>query len=472
LNHIYGEIMNKNANDYKSVAEYALKKTSKLASYAEVFLQHYLSYSYAIEQGIINGGAFSDRGGLRIRIIKDGNLFTLSTDQVTKDSVDKILSNITSFKSKKVNLSKEKREKANIIIKPKKEVSEEKLLNHLSELDKQLKNSKNVKYRSIYGDFTNLENTFMNSEGSLINSVTPYTTLYILMIVGVAKESRQRFLQLGGTGGFELIDKANENIEEEVKALNNIIENGTSIPNNEIRKIKNVVIAPEISGIAVHESVGHPNEADRVFGREAAQAGRSYITKENLGMKIGSSIVNIIDDPTLSGSYGFYLYDDEGVRARPKLLVKSGIQNELLLNREYAYELGLKSNASARSDSYSNEPIIRMSNTYLRKGDASLDELISEAKNGIYVKSFTEWNIDDTRSFSLYQGNEAYLIKNGSIDKPVKNYKLESSTIDFWNAVELLGNDFKLYLGTCGKGEPEQGVPVTMGGPSALLKFK
>jgi len=74
------------------------------------------------------------------------------------------------------------------------------------------------------------------------------------------------------------------------------------------------------------------------------------------------------------------LYDDEGVKAGPKILVKEGIQNELLLNREYAYLTGKGSNASARSDSYSNEPIIRMSNTYLEKGNANIEELFSESK--------------------------------------------------------------------------------------------
>lgn len=82
-----------------------------------------------------------------------------------------------------------------------------------------------------------------------------------------------------------------------------------------------------------------------------------------------------------------------------------------------------------------------------------------------------EWNIDDTRSFSRYQGSEAYMIKGGRLGKPVKNYRLESKTIDFWHAVRLVDREFELFLGNCGKGEPMQGVPVTMGGASALLSF-
>jgi Predicted Zn-dependent proteases and their inactivated homologs len=92
----------------------------------------------------------------------------------------------------------------------------------------------------------------------------------------------------------------------------------------------------------VHESIGHPNESDRVFGREAAQAGTSYINGGNLGLKVGSEAVTIIDEPQISGSNGYYKYDDEGVIGRKKTIIKKGIQNELLTNREYAAMLGTK----------------------------------------------------------------------------------------------------------------------------------
>ena len=241
--------------------------------------------------------------------------------------------------------------------------------------------------------------------------------------------------------------------------MRDVLEKGVTLSKDSLRRIKNVVISPKIAGIAAHESVGHPCEADRVFGRESAQAGSSYLTKNNLGMEIGSSKVNIMDDPTIVNSNGFFMYDEEGVRARPKTLVKNGMQNELLTNRSYAQVLGLHSNGSARSDSYSNEPIIRMSNTYLQAGDSDFDELLAEAGSGMYIKSFMEWNIDDTRSFSRYQGNEAYLIKNGSMYKPVKNFVLEKSTQDFWHAVRLVGKERELHVGSCGKGDPSRICP-------------
>ncbi len=391
-----------------------------------------------------------------------------------KQNLAKAIEKFKGFKGKVTKLSEEQTEKAKYKAQEKKSVDERTILRDLINLDKAVVAKKYVKYRSLYGGSGRSVSYFLNSEGSEIVANIPSVNFFMSIIVGNGTETRQRLLQLGGTGGFENFDlnKVEPYVLDEVANTLNVLDKGVSLSNQEIRKITNVVMAPEISGIAVHESVGHPHEADRVFGREAAQAGTTYLTPKNLGLEIGSKEITLIDDPNIAGSNGFFLYDDEGVKAQKKILVEKGVQKNLLTNREYAYEMGQKSNGSSRSDSYTNEPIIRMSNTYLKPGNASFDEIISEAKDGVYIKSFTEWNIDDTRSFERYQGNEAYLIKNGRIGKPVKNYKIESKTIDFWHAAKLMGKDFGLFLGNCGKGEPMQGVPVTMGGPTTLLSFE
>jgi TldD protein len=352
-------------------------------------------------------------------------------------------------------------------------IEDEALLSSLLEIDKRVKGIGYVKYRSVYADAGKATSYFVNSDGTRIGAELPYVSAFAAMTVSAGGDSRQRMLQFGGTGGLELFDPGAicERLESEAGALRNVIKTGKTLAKAELAGITNVVVSPEIIGIAVHESIGHPSEADRVFGREAAQAGTSYLGPGELGIEIGSEKVTIADDPTIKGSYGFYLYDDEGVKARKKVIVRGGKQDALLVNREYANDLKIRSNSSARSDMYSNEPLVRMSNTYLERGELGLEELVEVAKEGIYIKSFTEWNIDDTRSFARYQGNEAYLIRNGRISTPVKNYALEAKTLDFWHAVRELGSDFELTLGECGKGEPVQGVPVTMGGPHALLCF-
>ncbi len=44
-----------------------------------------------------------------------------------------------------------------------------------------------------------------------------------------------------------------------------------------------VVLGPEVVGIVCHESSGHPSEADRMLGRESAQAGETFLDRRSLG---------------------------------------------------------------------------------------------------------------------------------------------------------------------------------------------
>jgi TldD protein len=460
--------------EHYSLAEYAIRFASMHGfSYSEAFLEAMHGRYHALEQGKVNGNGYYEKEGIRIRLLKGNKMYTFSTNKLEKKTIRNAILKYKGFRGVDTVFSSEAVERKKYSVKEKKKADNANALKDLLELDKVFSVNKNVKFRNFYTSTSKYRTIYINSEGSMIEADIPAAVSAAIITVGIGKETRQRMIFFGGIGGYEMLnhEAIEDSVKSEISAMANVIKNGVTISNHEMRKIKNVVISPEIAGIAVHESVGHPSEADRVFMREAAQAGTSYITRQNFGMRIGSDAVTIIDDPTLQNSMGFYLYDEEGIKAKKRTIIKNGMQNELLLNRSYAHVLGLKSNASARSESYRAEPIIRMANTYLEPGSASLDELFSEAGNGVYIKSFTEWNIDDTRSFSRYQGNEAYMIKNHRLDRPVKNYVLESKTLDFWNAVKLVGKDFQLFRATCGKGEPMQGVPVSNGGAPALLSF-
>ncbi|MDE1871510.1 MAG: TldD/PmbA family protein [Candidatus Micrarchaeota archaeon] len=460
--------------DY-GIADYAMSVAGKAGlDYAEAYLRYDVDNSYAIEQGIFNGGQYAESAGLRIRLIKGKKLYTFSTNMLEKKVLDRAIRGFRGFKGIDTELSSEPDLHSSYGVKENARTKPEDFLDDLSEIDRAMGSLRYVKYRGVYGGFGSGKEYIVNTEGNTVRSSIPVFSAVVSMSLAEGSDKRDRILQYGIKGSYRNFKALGimGDVLDNAKEMHSVMRNGVNMSEDQIKKVRNVVIAPEITGIAVHESVGHPNEADRIYGREAAQAGTSYLTKDNLGMSIGSGIVSIYDDPTIKNTYGFYMFDEEGVRAGKRCIVKNGRQNELLTNREYAHILGKHSNGSSRSDSYSNEPMVRMGNTYLGNGTSSLDELVEEARDGVYIKNFTEWNIDDTRSFSRYQGNVAYMIKNGRLGKPIKNYRLEKGTLDFWHAVKMLGNDIKLYVGTCGKGEPMQGVPVTMGGPSVLLSFK
>ena len=119
---------------------------------------------------------------------------------------------------------------------------------------------------------------------------------------------------------------------------------------------------------------------------------------------------------------------------------------------------------------FDREPIVRMSNTFVEKGDHQIDELIEDVKNGLYIKNFTEWNIDDRRYNQRYVGLETYRIENGELKGMVRNPVLEITTTGLWSSVDAVGKEVEYFSGYCGKGDPMQGIPVWMGGPPIRLR--
>ncbi|BAB59954.1 maturation protease [Thermoplasma volcanium GSS1] len=308
---------------------------------------------------------------------------------------------------------------------------------------------------------------YMNTEGSEVHG--EYSRIYFQYLIGVVESGNyeQSSEEYGYTGGYETFDLgriAEEEREDAVKLREIAL-----APSVEPGKF-DVIIGPEISGIVAHESAGHPTEYDRIAGREAVLAGESFLSGKKFPYKIGSELVNVVDDPTVENSFGYYLYDDEGVPARKRYLYKDGMTSEFLLNRESAAWAGTESNGAGRSSSWDMEPLARMSTTYIEPGDYSFEELFEGVRRGVYIKSFTEWNIDDLRFNEKYVGKEAYYIENGDIKGRVRRPVLETNTVNFYSSVDAVGKDLHFNAGICGKGDPEQGVEVWMGGPHLRLR--
>ena len=312
------------------------------------------------------------------------------------------------------------------------------------------------------------EKYIVTSDGGTVESRVPRFNFFGIFTALKGGDAAQRMIQQGETGGLEIVKRIRllELVDEETQTLIEVLGQAEKAPSG----IMDVVLSPELSGIAAHESVGHPQEADRILGREGAQAGESYLSKDSLGMKVGSAEAYVSDDPTLEHSNGYCPVDDEGVLAKKRRLIVGGKITEFLQNRATSSLLGVRNNGCSRSSGFDREPIIRMSNTFVEPGDyATTEELIKEVKDGIYLKSFTEWNIDDKRLNQRYTGLEAYRIKNGETTRLVRAPVLEITTPALWGSVKGRSRRLEFEAANCGKGDPMQGIPVWTGGPDTLL---
>ena len=465
----------------KQLAEGAISKALTAgASYAEARIQNTRARQFILKNGESQPSFFAEGYGIGIRVISRGALGFAATNDMKQGLVNEIAERAVKLAKasapvlkKKIayDSSKAARKRWSAPEKIKIENADAAWLrNVLLEVEGRIADGKaGVK---LPGRFLAIgaeleEKYYVNSDGAKVEARLPRIGFFGSLTAMEGGATAQRFLQQGETGGLEVVKRVKllEKVESEAKTMGRVLKTAGKPPTDTV----DVVLSPELSGIAAHESVGHPQEADRVLGREGAQAGESYLKADSLGRKIGSPEANVSDDPTLLHSMGYTPIDDEGVTAKKRRLIKNGVINEFLQNRATAFEFGLKSNGASRSVSFDREPIIRMSNTFVEPGDYSTDELIGEVKHGVFFKTFTEWNIDDKRFNQRYVALEAYLIEKGEVKGMVKAPVLEITTPRLWGSVKARSKHMDFEAAVCGKGDPQQGAPVWTGGPETLL---
>ncbi|GBD86028.1 protease TldD [bacterium BMS3Abin02] len=212
--------------------------------------------------------------------------------------------------------------------------------------------------------------------------------------------------------------------------------------------------------LQIHESVGHAIELDRILGWEAAMAGTSFLDLANLGtFRYGSPVMNITADATILGALGTFGYDDEGTPAQPVDIVRDGIWVGVLSGRDSAPIAGVRPGGMVRADGYNRLPMVRMTNVGLLAGDASLEEMIAETKDGVYCSTNRSWSIDDRRLNFQFGCEIGWEIKNGKLGRMLRNPTYTGITPQFWASLDMLaGEDERVHWGTsnCGKGQPMQ----------------
>ncbi len=450
----------------------------KGASYAEARYERQQREEFLLKNGVLDALVAQDDAGIGVRVLARGGLGFAATNSFAKADVKAIVGDA-------VKMARSAHRKHPIVFAREDavvrtwsapegrrfaDVPVEDRIEEVLHIDRELL-ATGLKIPARFFDQTclRLDKYFANSEGSRITSYSPRWRLSSFLTVAHDGQAEQSHAQYGWSGGWEAMSelRAFERVIEEAKSMQEGLAKGAKSPDGTM----DLVAGPQVTGIASHESCGHPTEADRVLGREASQAGKSFITPTSIGDEVGSPVPNVVDDPTVPHAVAYYETDDEGVHARRRYLYKRGVINEFLQNRETAAVLGTRSNGAARAVHYNVEAIVRMANTFVEPGDHTLEELIEDVKHGIYMKSFMEWNIDDRRYNGKYVGREGYLIEDGEIGAPVRKTVVELTTPTFWGAVDAVGNDLELHhAGFCGKSDPGQGIDAAMGGPSIRLR--
>ena len=212
------------------------------------------------------------------------------------------------------------------------------------------------------------------------------------------------------------------------------------------------IFDPLLTGTLVHEVLGHCVEADIVL------QGNSVL-KNKLGTVIAPEYIDVYDDPTVSSAPVNYQYDDEGVAASKKTIIKDGMLNTYLHSLDTASQLGADP-GSARCEDYSFSPLVRMSNTYVA-GPAGFDDY-----EGLILRGTQGGEVEPGTGRYFIRPEIGELVEHGNIKKRFKDIIVIGDILETLQSIEAAGKDFYIDSGTCEK----EGQTVFIGSGGNSLK--
>jgi len=449
------------------------------ASYADIRIVRLESQAIEVKNGIVQTLSLDGTFGFGVRVVADGAWGFAASNRLETAEIDRVAELAVGI-AKASAISK----KDDVDLGPPEvhvdtyrtpveidpfDVSLEEKIDYLVRADMEARAVDGVKVSEGSLGFQRETKTFASTEGSFIEQTLIESGLgLVVMSVGEGEMQQRSYPNSFGRhqakAGYELLAQwdlpgnARRLAEEAVALLS-----APQCPSG----TKTIILDGPQLGLQIHESCGHPVELDRVFGTEAAFAGTSFLTPEKFGsFTYGSEIVNIVSDSVRPTGLGTYGYDDEGVPAQTTDIVRNGHFVGYLTSRETASQLRrihpnapARSNGTMRADGWNRIPIIRMNNVSLEPGTWTLDDLIADTDDGIYMLTNKSWSIDDKRLNFQFGTELAYEIKDGKLGRMLKNATYTGMTPRFWAGCDAICNaDLWHIWGTanCGKGQPGQ----------------
>ena len=263
---------------------------------------------------------------------------------------------------------------------------------------------------------------------------------------------------IGGSGGWELIDKwipEDEGIKAAVQAEKLLS------AKNPPSGLMNVIMDSSLTGVYIHEAIGHAAEADSIIAKTSILEGK-------IGKKIGIEQISVYDDPTIPGLRGSFNFDSEGTKARKKTIIENGILKDYFHTLETATALDMEPNGSGRAMNFNSTPQARMGNTYIDSGDMTLEEIVEITREGVYLnKSYSGYVVPAKGQF-FFNCQHGYFIENGEITNMIGNVGMSGITLEVLKNTFAVGKEWEpAFLGSCGKNG--QWIPISSGGPNLAV---
>ncbi len=438
----------------------------KGADYADLFFEHTMNNTAALEDNQVNSAYSNVAYGVGIRVLKGDQTGYAYSENITGEAMLKAArtaANIASGSSATAPIDiKEFNPPNYYAVKTSwEEISIKDKIPYMKRLnDNVFAADKRVSKVNVYFNDSTSYILFYNTQGVLSWDYRPMVSFQAVCIMEENGKTENFYVGRSFRKGAECIDNdLVDTISRELVEKTSLLFTATKPKAGEME----VVMAAGESGILLHEAMGHSFEAD--FNRK-----NQSIFSDKMGKKIAEDFVTIKDDGTMPGRRGSINFDDDGNSSASTALVQNGTLTSYLHDRISAGYYKCDPTGNGRRQSFRHFPIPRMRTTYMDNGPHKKEEIIASVKNGIYVETFSNGQVNIGPGDFTFFVKLGYLIENGKMTRPIKDINIIGNGPQALADIVMVADDLRISEGTWTCGKDGQGAPVSMGLPTVKIK--
>ena len=149
--------------------------------------------------------------------------------------------------------------------------------------------------------------------------------------------------------------------------------------------------------------------------------------------------MNVTADPTTPGGLGTFGFDDEGVAAQARAGRREAASSPASSPHARPPRCSAPARGgSMRADGWSRMPLVRMTNLHLEPGEGSLDDLLADVDEGVFLATNRSWSIDDKRLNFQFGTQIAWEIKRGKLGRMLRDATYTGVTPVFWGSLDAV----------------------------------
>ena len=438
----------------------------EFTEYTELRMQENSSVLITVVDGTVMQNSLGSSSGVSARVFKNGGWGFASSPDLTDGSVKEVIKTATgnaAFMDTKLRKPSYVLPSlpGNIDIgfgtdKPRK--TQKEMIDFVRALDSFIAdNCPGLSSRTLSVRGLDMEKYLITSEGSNAHTLIPRTLCYLMMSVEKDGTTFELFDAIGGRGQFEDVFSDPESLSGDiVKIYENLKKKGEGVYAEAGER--ECILDADLAGVFAHEAIGHTTEGDIVLSGSVAG--------DHVGDDVASPLVNMVDfaNTAFGETCPVPVYvDDEGTLARDAVLIKDGVLQGFMHNKETAVHFDAEPTGNAKAYRFSDEPLVRMRNTTVLPGESKLEDMIASIDDGYYLLKFNNGQADTTSEF-MFGITLGYEIKNGKIGRAIRDTTISGVAFDTLKTVSMISDDMSWSCaGMCGK---KQQLPVGMGGPA------